>query len=60
MYGYEARFFDTRIGFRIPVVTGVAVRRDGGLGALCVGAGASLDPEAALCARRSARSRPTP
>ncbi len=48
MYGYDARFFDTRVGFRIPVVTGVAVRRDGGLGALAVGGGASLDPEAAL------------
>ncbi|MFC5720525.1 TOMM precursor leader peptide-binding protein [Streptomyces gamaensis] len=48
LYGYEARFFDTRITFPIPVVTAVAVRRDGGLGALCFGAGASLDPEAAL------------
>ncbi|MFF3122766.1 TOMM precursor leader peptide-binding protein [Streptomyces sp. NPDC057908] len=48
MYGYEARFFDTRISFPIPVVTGVAVRMDGGLGLMCFGAGAGLDPEAAL------------
>ncbi|MFJ1897460.1 TOMM precursor leader peptide-binding protein [Streptomyces sp. NPDC088115] len=48
MYGYEARFFDTRISFPVPVVTGVAVRPDGGLGLMCFGAGAGLDPEAAL------------
>ncbi|WP_405508970.1 TOMM precursor leader peptide-binding protein [Streptomyces cyaneofuscatus] len=48
MYGYEARFFDTRISFPIPVVTGVAVRPDGGPGRMCFGAGAGLDPEAAL------------
>jgi ribosomal protein S12 methylthiotransferase accessory factor len=48
MYGYRARFFDTRITFPVPVVTAVAERVDGGLGRLCFGAGASLDPEAAL------------
>ncbi|MER5984752.1 TOMM precursor leader peptide-binding protein [Streptomyces sp. NPDC001787] len=48
MYGYEARFFDTRITFPVPVVTGVAVRPDGGPGRMCFGAGAGLDPEAAL------------
>ena len=48
LYGYEARFFDTRITFPVPVVTAVAVRRDGGTGALCFGAGAGLDPESAL------------
>ncbi|MFR9725732.1 TOMM precursor leader peptide-binding protein [Streptomyces sp. MS19] len=48
MYGYEARFFDTALTFPVPVVTGVAVRRDGGLGRMCFGAGAGLDPEAAL------------
>ncbi|MGW8992240.1 TOMM precursor leader peptide-binding protein [Streptomyces zhihengii] len=48
MYGYEARFFDTRISFPVPVVTGVAVRPDGGPGRMCFGAGAGLDPEAAL------------
>ncbi|MGW4384866.1 TOMM precursor leader peptide-binding protein [Kitasatospora sp. NPDC004531] len=50
MYGYRARFFDTRITFPVPVVTAVAERVDGGLGRLCFGAGASLDPEAALWA----------
>ncbi|KDN87494.1 TOMM precursor leader peptide-binding protein [Kitasatospora cheerisanensis] len=50
MYGYRARFFDTRITFPIPVVTAVAERIDGGPGRLCFGAGASLDPEAALWA----------
>lgn len=50
MYGYRARFFDTRITFPVPVVTAVAERVDGGLGRLCFGAGASLDPEAALAA----------
>ncbi|MFE3162472.1 TOMM precursor leader peptide-binding protein [Streptomyces sp. NPDC059224] len=48
MYGYRARFFDTRITFPVPVVTAVAERVDGGAGLLCFGAGASLDPEAAL------------
>ncbi len=50
MYGYQARFFDTRITFSIPVVTAVAVRRDGGIGTLAFGGGASLDPEAAVAA----------
>jgi ribosomal protein S12 methylthiotransferase accessory factor len=50
MYGYRARFFDTRVTFPIPVVTAVAERIDGGLGRLCFGAGAGLDPEAALAA----------
>jgi ribosomal protein S12 methylthiotransferase accessory factor len=48
MYGYRARFFDTRITFPVPVVTAVAERIDGGTGALCFGAGAGWDPEAAL------------
>lgn len=50
MYGYRARFFDTRITFPIPVVTAVAERIDGGMGALCFGAGAGWDPEAAVSA----------
>jgi ribosomal protein S12 methylthiotransferase accessory factor len=50
MYGYRARFFDTRVTFPVPVVTAVAERVDGGMGRLCFGAGASLDPEAALAA----------
>ncbi|WP_231626952.1 TOMM precursor leader peptide-binding protein [Streptomyces apocyni] len=48
MYGYEARFFDARISFPVPVVAGVAVRPDGGPGRMCFGAGAGLDPESAL------------
>ncbi|WP_158685730.1 TOMM precursor leader peptide-binding protein [Streptomyces purpureus] len=48
LYGYRARFFDTRVTFPIPVVTAVAERFDGGTGRMCFGAGASLDPEAAL------------
>lgn len=50
LIGYTPRFFDTRVSFPVPVVTAVAVRADGGLGALCFGAGASLDPEDALAA----------
>ncbi|WBB71518.1 TOMM precursor leader peptide-binding protein [Micromonospora sp. WMMD1128] len=50
MYGYRARFFDARMTFDIPVVTAVAVREDGGLGALAFGGGASLDPQAAITA----------
>ncbi|MGW0775975.1 TOMM precursor leader peptide-binding protein [Streptomyces sp. NPDC002835] len=50
MYGYRARFFDTRITFPVPVVTGVAERFDKGPARMCFGAGASLDPEAALAA----------
>ncbi|MEU3661477.1 TOMM precursor leader peptide-binding protein [Streptomyces sp. NPDC032940] len=48
MYGYRARFFDTRITFPVPVVTAVAERTDGGPGRMCFGAGAGLDPESAL------------
>jgi ribosomal protein S12 methylthiotransferase accessory factor len=53
MYGYRARFFDTRMSFPIPVVTAVAQRLDGGVGALCFGAGAGLDPEQAMDAALS-------
>ncbi|MHA4817599.1 TOMM precursor leader peptide-binding protein [Streptomyces aculeolatus] len=48
MYGYRARFFDAALTFPVPVVTGVAERYDGGPGRMCFGAGAGLDPEAAL------------
>jgi ribosomal protein S12 methylthiotransferase accessory factor len=48
MYGYQARFFDGRMTFPIPVVIGTALRADGDLGALCFGAGAGLDAESAL------------
>jgi ribosomal protein S12 methylthiotransferase accessory factor len=48
LHGYRARLFDARITFGIPVVVGVAERFDGGPGRMCVGAGASLDPEDAI------------
>src|SRR5579875_441893 len=53
MEGYDVRLFDNRIDLPVPVVTGLATRRGGGLGALCLDSGAGLDPEdavsAALC-----------
>ncbi|WP_406066872.1 TOMM precursor leader peptide-binding protein [Streptomyces sp. NBC_01077] len=48
MYGYRARFFDTRADLPVPVVTACAERFDGGVGRMCFGAGAGLDPESAL------------
>ncbi|WP_433497728.1 TOMM precursor leader peptide-binding protein [Sphaerimonospora sp. CA-214678] len=48
LWGYDTRLFDNRVDSPIPVVSGVAVRRDGGLGRLCFAAGSSLDPEAAV------------
>ncbi|MEU8403436.1 TOMM precursor leader peptide-binding protein [Nonomuraea sp. NPDC048892] len=48
MYGYDLRLFDASIEFPIPVVIAVAQRRDGGMGTLLFGAGASLDPEEAI------------
>jgi ribosomal protein S12 methylthiotransferase accessory factor len=48
LHGYRARFFDARTTFPIPVVVAAAVRADDDLGALCFGAGAGLDPLAAL------------
>lgn len=53
LMGYDVRMFDNRIDMPVPCVTGVAVRRDDGLGTLSFAAGAGLDPEdairAALC-----------
>ena len=48
LLGYDLRCFDIRVDTRIPVVAGVAVRRDGGLGTLCFAAGSSLDPNKAV------------
>jgi ribosomal protein S12 methylthiotransferase accessory factor len=48
MEGYDVRLFDNRIDLPIPVVTAVASRQDGGLGALCLASGASFDPEEAV------------
>ncbi|MEV7090994.1 TOMM precursor leader peptide-binding protein [Streptomyces sp. NPDC093085] len=46
--GYDVHAFDNRIDLDVPVVTALAVRRDGGPGTYSFGAGASLDPAAAL------------
>ncbi|WP_170322678.1 TOMM precursor leader peptide-binding protein [Acrocarpospora macrocephala] len=53
LQGYDLRLFDTRVDLPVPAITAVAVRRDGGLGTICLAAGASLDPldavRAAVC-----------
>lgn len=48
LQGYDVRLFDNRIDLKVPVVTAVATRRDGGLGTMCLASGAGLDPEAAV------------
>lgn len=48
LHGYDVHAFDTRIDLAVPVVTGLAVRRDRGPGALSFAAGASLDPRTAV------------
>lgn len=48
LQGYDVHAFDNRIDLSVPVVTALAVRRDGGPGSFSFGAGASLDPAAAL------------
>ncbi|MBQ1090484.1 TOMM precursor leader peptide-binding protein [Streptomyces sp. B93] len=48
LQGYDVHAFDNRIDLAVPVVTGLAVRRDGGPGRYSFGAGASLDPASAL------------
>ncbi|AYN31430.1 cyclodehydratase [Streptomyces albus] len=48
LQGYEVHAFDNRIDLDVPVVTGLAVRRDGGPGTYSFGAGAALDPVGAL------------
>ncbi|WP_206307112.1 TOMM precursor leader peptide-binding protein [Streptomyces sp. F001] len=48
LQGYDVHAFDNRIDLAVPVVTGLAVRRDGGAGTYSFGAGASLNPSAAL------------
>ncbi|EST37567.1 hypothetical protein N566_12315 [Streptomycetaceae bacterium MP113-05] len=45
MHGYDVRAYDTRMDLPVPVVTGLAVRRDGGPGTLSFGAAAGFDPE---------------
>ena len=46
--GYDVHVFDNRIDLAVPVVTGVAVRRDGDPGTLAFAAGAAFDPQAAV------------
>lgn len=48
LLGYDVRLFDARADLPIPVVVAVAVRRDGGTGALCFAGGAALVPDDAV------------
>ncbi|MET8626333.1 TOMM precursor leader peptide-binding protein [Kitasatospora sp. NPDC004669] len=48
LQGYHLRAFDTRADLPIPVVTSLAVRRDGGPGTLSFAAAAALDPMTAI------------
>lgn len=45
LHGYDVHAFDTRMDLAVPVVSAVAVRRDGGLGTLSFAAAAGFDPE---------------
>jgi ribosomal protein S12 methylthiotransferase accessory factor len=47
LHRYDVRLLDNRVDIDIPVVTAVAVRRDGGPGRLSIAAAASLDPVSA-------------
>ena len=53
LLGYDVHAFDNRVDLPMPVVTALAVRRDGGVGTLAFAAAASLDAatavEAAVC-----------
>ncbi|NJP66961.1 TOMM precursor leader peptide-binding protein [Streptomyces spiramenti] len=44
LHGYDVRAFDSRAGLPVPVVTALAVRRDGGPGTLSFAAAAGFDP----------------
>jgi ribosomal protein S12 methylthiotransferase accessory factor len=45
LHGYDVHAFDNRMDTAIPVVTALAVRRDGGYGTLSFSAAAGFDPE---------------
>ncbi|MFD3494426.1 TOMM precursor leader peptide-binding protein [Streptomyces sp. NPDC058690] len=45
LHGYDVHAFDTRMDVAVPVVTALAVRRDGGHGTLSFSAAAGFDPE---------------
>ncbi len=46
--GYDVRVYDNRVDLPVPVVTGLAVRRDGGRGTFAFAAGAAFDPLTAV------------
>ncbi|MFE9254223.1 TOMM precursor leader peptide-binding protein [Streptomyces sp. NPDC006879] len=48
LQGYDVHAYDNRIDLAVPVVSALAVRRDGGPGTFSFGAGASLDPTVAV------------
>ncbi|MFF2305121.1 TOMM precursor leader peptide-binding protein [Streptomyces sp. NPDC058128] len=48
LQGYDVHVLDNRVDLPVPVVTAVAVRRDGGPGTLSFAAAASLDPRSAV------------
>ncbi|MGW7428347.1 TOMM precursor leader peptide-binding protein [Streptomyces sp. NPDC054861] len=48
LQGYDVHVLDNRVDLPVPVVTAVAVRRDGGPGTLSFAAAASLDPLGAV------------
>ncbi|WP_316525568.1 TOMM precursor leader peptide-binding protein [Kitasatospora brasiliensis] len=45
LLGYDVHAFDNRVDLAVPVVTALAVRRDGGPGTLAFAAAAGFDPE---------------
>ncbi|RKE17537.1 TOMM precursor leader peptide-binding protein [Streptomyces sp. TLI_171] len=45
LLGYDVHAYDNRIDLAVPVVTALAVRRDGGAGTLAFAAAAGFDPE---------------
>jgi ribosomal protein S12 methylthiotransferase accessory factor len=48
LQGYDVHAFDNRVDLALPVVTGLAVRCDGGPGTLAFAASAGFDPRAAI------------
>ncbi|MFD3944744.1 TOMM precursor leader peptide-binding protein [Streptomyces sp. NPDC058579] len=48
LHGYDVYAYDNRVDLSVPVVTALAVRRDGGPGALSFAAAAGFDPESTV------------
>lgn len=48
LHGYQVHAFDTRMDLPVPVITGLAARRDGGAGTLSFSAAAGFDPQQTL------------